>query len=121
MSTLLERLGGRDAIEIVVAGFYERVLGDERLRRFFRGTSMSRLQALQVDFFCAALGGTPHTYRGRDMRSAHAGLAISDGDFDAVATHLVTTLESAGVDGELIKQVVAAIAPLRADIVTQAR
>ena len=113
--TLLEELGGRDAVEAVVAAFYDRVLRDPRLQRFFRGISMSRLQKNQVDFFCHALGGTP--YHGRDMKLAHAGMGITNADFDNVAGHLVATLESLGVTGDRIDRVVSLIAPLRDQIV----
>jgi hemoglobin len=115
--SLLDEIGGRDAVEVVVAGFYERVLADERLKPFFRGVSMARLQAMQVDVFCAVLAGRPQDYRGRDVRTAHAGLRIADADFDAVATHLVATLHAAGVADALIERVVGLVAPLRGEIV----
>jgi hemoglobin len=116
--TLLEELGGREAVTAVVAAFYDRVLADERLRPYFRGTQMSRLQAHQIDFFCAALGGEP-CYRGRDMKTAHAGLNISNADFDAVAGHLAAVLEGAGAPADAVRRVIDAIAPLRGDVVTR--
>jgi hemoglobin len=52
------------------------------------------------------------------MGAAHAGLGISDADFDAVVGHLVETLAGLGVPEETIGQIGAALLPLRADIVT---
>jgi hemoglobin len=52
------------------------------------------------------------------MASAHAGLGISDADFDAVVGHLVDTLGGLGVDEETIARIGAVLLPLRADIVT---
>jgi hemoglobin len=116
MTTLLEQLGGRDAVEAVVALFYEKVLADPTLAPFFRQMSMSKLQQHQVEFFATVLGG-PNTYKGRDMARAHAGLGITDAHFDAVAGHLVASLRELGVPQAGIDQVVALVAPLRSQIV----
>lgn len=118
MQTLLQQLGGREAVEMVVAAFYERVLADPLLKPYFRGVQMSRLYKNQADFFCAALG-QPDAYKGRDMRSLHAGMNIGDEEFDAVAVHLQDALAECGVDRPKIDTVVSLIAPLRGDIVTR--
>ena len=118
MATLLEQLGGREAVELVVAAFYERVLGDGALRPFFRQTSMARLQKHQTDFFVTALGGEP-CYGGRKLEVAHAGMGITDAHFDAVAGHLVGALRQAGVTEPLIERVVSLVGPLRPLIVSQ--
>jgi hemoglobin len=52
------------------------------------------------------------------MRSAHAGLNVTDDAFDRVVAHLVDTLAALGVPVELIEAIGAKLAPLRADIVT---
>jgi len=118
MQTLLQELGGREAVEMVVAAFYERVMADPLLKPYFRGVQMSRLYKNQADFFCAALG-QPDAYRGRDMRSLHAGMNIGDEEFDAVAVHLQDALADCGVDRPKIDTVVSLIAPLRGEIVTR--
>jgi hemoglobin len=116
--SLLQELGGRDAVEAVVAGFYERVLADPLLTPYFRGVSMARLHQHQVDFFVMALGGEASGYKGRDMAAAHRGMNITDEAFDAVAGHLVATLKSLGVGQGHIDKVIGLVAPLRAQIVT---
>jgi hemoglobin len=117
--TLLQQVGGRDAVEMVVAAFYELVLADPLLRPYFRGVRMRPLMASQTDFFCAVLGDEP-CYRGRDMRTVHTGMNISDAEFDAVAAHLVAALEACGVPLRLTNEIVSLVAPLRQDIVTRA-
>jgi hemoglobin len=76
-----------------------------------------RLKAHQRAFIAAAIGGS-EVYAGRDMAAAHAGLAITDADFDAVVAHLVATLAGLGVPEDTIGQIGGALAPLRGDIVT---
>jgi hemoglobin len=117
-TTLLEQLGGRDAVEMVVAAFYEKVLNDPLLQGYFRGVQLTRLYKNQTDFFCMALG-QPEAYRGRDMRSVHAGMNIGDQEFDAVAVHLSNALAECGVGKAHIDTVIELIAPLRADVVTR--
>ena len=87
------------------------------LAPFFASTDLQRLKAHQRSFIAAAIGG-PEVFSGRDMKTAHAGLGITSADFDAVAGHLVDTLTGLGVPADTIGQIGAAIAPLRADIVT---
>jgi hemoglobin len=114
--SIYEQIGGADALEAVVAGFYEKVLADPLLVPFFRGVQMSRQHERQVTFFTMALGG-PAIYRGKDMKTTHRGMGIKDAHFDAVAGHLVATLHEAEVPPALIDRIVATIAPLRAQIV----
>lgn len=115
-TTLYDALGGRLAIEAAVAEFYNRVLADPELAPFFRQTDLKRLKSHQRAFVAMALGG-PAGYNGRAMHTAHAGRGIADAHFDRVAGHLAETLRSLGVAEPLVGDVLAAIAPLRGDIV----
>jgi hemoglobin len=115
--SIYDSIGGAPAVQAAVGNFYTRVLDDPALAPFFAGTDLSRLKAHQRSFIAAAIGG-PEIYAGRDMAAAHAGLRISDADFDAVVGHLVDTLTELGVPPETIGQIGGALAPLRADIVT---
>jgi methyl-accepting chemotaxis protein len=62
------------------------------------------------------LGGMAALYKGRDMKPAHARLAVNQSHFDRVAQHLIETLRSLGVAQPLIDDVIAVVAPLRTDI-----
>ncbi|MGE5137713.1 MAG: group I truncated hemoglobin [Gemmatimonadota bacterium] len=117
--TIFEAIGGEPALVAVVRDFYDRVLADPDLSGFFAGTNMARLQGRQVEFFAAALGG-PVSYSGASMKDAHVGRGIGQRHFDLVAGHLVASMAGAGVPAETIDQIVAAVAPLSADIVTAA-
>jgi hemoglobin len=118
-STIYDAIGGEPALVAVVSNLYDRVLADPELKGFFAGTNVTRLQARQVEFFAAALGG-PVTYSGASMKEAHVGRGIEHRHFDLVAGHLVASLTGAGVSAETIDQIVATIAPLSADIVATA-
>ena len=117
-TSIYEAIGGESALVAVVDDFYGRVLSDTQLAGFFAGANMPKLKGRQVEFFAAALGG-PDLYQGASMRQAHAGRGISQADFDRVAFHLIGTLSDAGVPGEIITQIAAAVIPLAGDIVSR--
>ncbi|MEV3961987.1 group 1 truncated hemoglobin [Nocardia sp. NPDC050193] len=114
-TTIYEQIGGHEALEVVVADFYTRVLADAELAGFFSGTNMSRLRGKQVEFFAAALGG-PEPYSGAPMKQVHQGRGITMHHFGLVAGHLTDALTAAGVGEETVAQIIAAISPLAEDI-----
>lgn len=111
-----ERVGGAPAIRAVVDRFYQLVLGDEQLRSFFADTDMTQLKRHQVLLISQVLGG-PASYDGRDLRTAHSGLAISSEDFGQVVDYLVQALVEAGVDEEIIDRVADELAATEKDVV----
>jgi methyl-accepting chemotaxis protein len=114
--SLYDRLGGADAIQAAVEGFYDRVLADRDVAHFFAKTNLAWLKKRQAQFLAQALGG-PAEYKGRSMRRAHAGLGIGPADFATIAAHLGATLRDLGVQPALIDEVVAVVAPLEPEIV----
>lgn len=114
-ATIYERIGGHEALEVVVADFYVRVLADDRLSGFFTGTNMSRLKGKQVEFFAAALGG-PEPYTGAPMKQVHQGRGIAMHHFSLVAGHLADALAAAGVPAVTVTDILSAIAPLAPEI-----
>jgi hemoglobin len=113
--TIYERIGGYEALEVVVEDFYCRVLDDDHLSGFFAGANMRRLKGKQVEFFAAALGG-PNPYIGPGMRQVHQGRGITIHHFNLVAGHLHDSLCAAGVPEDTIAEILRAIAPLARDI-----
>ena len=114
--SIYDTIGGAAAVQVAVEEFYTRVLTDPRLEGFFTDVDVQRLKAHQRAFIAAALGG-PQFFDGRDMAAAHAGLAITDADFDAVVAHLAGTLTDLGVADDQVARIGAALAPLRGQIV----
>ncbi|MFZ0904456.1 MAG: group 1 truncated hemoglobin [Mycobacterium sp.] len=113
--TVYDRIGGHEALEVVVEDFYCRVLDDDHLSGFFAGTNMNRLKGKQVEFFAAALGG-PEPYSGAPMKRVHQGRGITVHHFNLVAGHLTDSLLAAGVPEATIAEILGAISPLAADI-----
>jgi hemoglobin len=119
-ASLYKRLGGYDAIAAVTDDFIGRLARDAKLGRFFGGHatgSLSRIRQLVVDQLCNATGG-PCVYTGRDMKSAHAGMGITNEDWRAAVGHLNATLDKFKVPAKERAEVISAIGGMQRDIVT---
>jgi len=118
MNSLYQRIGGKHAVAAAVDVFYDKVLADERTRRFFEGVDLRAQKGKQRAFLTMAFGG-PTNYTGLDMRAAHARLVadgLDDGPFDAVMEHLGATLVELGVSGALIREAAAIAESVRDDV-----
>ena len=119
--SLYQRLGGYDAIAAVTDDFIGRLAADEELGRFLIGLSTDsklRLRQLVVDQICEVAGG-PCIYTGRDMKTAHAGLGITEAEWDRAVQHLVDTLDKFMVPEREKNELLAAVSTLKDDIVEE--
>jgi hemoglobin len=117
--SIYDKIGGHEAIEVVVEDFYLRVLDDDELAGFFAGTNMNRLKGKQAAFLAAALGG-PDPYTGASMKQVHQGRGITMHHFNLVAGHLTDSLSAAGVPAETVNEILGVLAPLAGDIASDA-
>ena len=116
MASLFERLGGLDAITAVVDSFVARCAGDDRINGKFARTDIPRLKKMLVDQVCEVAGG-PCTYTGRGMRETHDGMAVTDGEFDALVEDLVATLNEFNVPAAEQQELLGVLAPMHDEIV----
>jgi hemoglobin len=117
--SLYKRLGGYDALAAVTDDFITRLATDKTLGRFFVGASdnsKTRIRQLVKDQLCAVTGG-PCMYIGRDMKTSHKGLGITEEDWNIAVKHLLATLTKFKVPEKEQNEVAGAISGLKADIV----
>lgn len=118
--SLYARLGGYDAIAAVVDDFFGSLTKDPQFSaRFFTGhsaDSFKKVRQLTVDLTCAATGG-PCYYTGRDMKTTHAGLGITENDWDASVKHFVATLDKFKVPQKEQADLLGIVSSLKGDIV----
>lgn len=117
--SLYERVGGYNALAAVVDDFIGRLVADQRFSKFFAGHSIDsqkRIRQHILDQFCAATGG-PCIYTGRDMKTTHDGLGITEADWDAAAKHLADSLDKLKVPQKEKGEVLAFVTSLKKDIV----
>ena len=119
--SLYERLGGYDALTKVVDEFITQLGKDKQLSRFLVGLSNDSKKKLRqhvVDQFCQVTGG-PCVYIGREMKTVHTGLKITESDWEIAAKALVSALDKYKVGQKEKDEVVAFVTGLKKDIVGQ--
>ena len=114
--SLFERLGGTGAITAVVEDFRDRCGGDPRINAKFARTDMARLTSMLIDQVSEATGG-PAKYTGRDMKTAHADMGVTAGEFNALVEDLVATLNQFKVPSAEQEELLAILGPLKSEIV----
>ena len=113
--TLYGRLGGYDAIAAVSDDLLVRLRADAQLARFWQNRaedSIRREKQLLIDFLCSVSGGALY-YVGRDMKTSHRGMGVSESDWQAFLVHLEAIHEGKafemnwrGADGDRIRTVI---------------
>jgi hemoglobin len=116
--SLYDRLGGKDAITAVVDDFVGNVAADKRINGFFAKANIPNLERNLVDQICQASGG-PCTYTGKDMKTAHKGMGITDADFNALVEDLVKSLDKFKVPEKEKGELLTTLASLKPQIVGQ--
>src|SRR5262249_25307294 len=113
-----DRLGGKDAIAAVVDDFVGNVAADKRINGFFAKADVPRLKRNLVDQICQATGG-PCTYTGREMKTAHKGMGITDPEFKALVEDLQKSLNKFKVPDKEQGELLGILGPLKPQIVGQ--
>jgi hemoglobin len=136
--SLYDRLGGDERIKAIVDDFVNRALADPRVNwerkgvkqggfSFSRGKSMewnaspenvAQLKKHVVQFLALSTGGPAH-YDGLEMKQAHAGLHITNAEFDASVGDFKASLDKLQVPNKEQKEVLSIIESTRPLIVEE--
>ena len=117
MASDYEQIGGGPAVSAVVDEFYRRLTADDQVSHFFDGVSLPELKRHQVLMITKILGG-PDGYDGRPLDEAHAPLGITEADYERVGSHLMSTLDDAGVPEDIQGRVRVALGQVEDSIVS---
>lgn len=115
---LYERLGGKEAIAAVVQDLTRNIGQDDRINGFFIGVDLEHVQKRLTAQICEASGGPCH-YSGPDMHSVHAGMNITEAQFNALVEDLVKSLNQHGVPQREQRELLHLLAAMKKDIVKQ--
>ena len=117
--TLYDRLGGYDGITGFVNNLLPRLQSDSQLGRFWQNRGedgIAREKQLLIDYLCSNAGG-PVYYTGRDMKSSHKGMKISENDWSIFLGHAGDTMSALAVPKQECDDVVAFVLSLKDDLV----
>ena len=114
-ASLYERIGGLPAVQAAVHEMITNAMADSRIKAFFAGIDMVRVDKNLVDFVCSAAGG-PCVYSGKSMAKAHEGQNLKPVHFNALVEDLKKGLDKLKVPAAEQKELLAALAATRADV-----
>lgn len=117
-ASLYARLGQRAGIEAVSTDFVGRMAKDRRVNKRFANTNANAFIASLTDQICEASGG-PCVYKGKDMKAAHAGMKISNREWNITVAHLQAAMRAKKVKMKEQREVLALLGPMKGDIVGQ--
>ena len=119
--TLYQRLGGYDVIAAIIDNMGARAINDPAFSKFFTEDDeelQKRGRQRAVNLLCELTGG-PCFYTGRDMRTIHEGLGITNEHWHLNLGYLGETLDELNIVGDEKSDVIAIFAGLKGDIVEQ--
>jgi hemoglobin len=119
--TLYKRLGGREGIRGIVDDFVATLAADPRVNARFKDmkpADVERLKTNASDQVCEAAGG-PCSYLGRDMKTAHTGMKITEAEWSAGIEDLNAALDKNKVADKDKQELINLLTPMKKDIVGQ--
>ena len=119
--SLYKRLGGREGISGVVDDFVTNMVADARVNARFKdmkAPEVFKLKANIADQICDATGG-PCSYLGRDMKTTHKGMKITEAEWNATVENLTKALDKHKVGAKEKTELLGALGPMKGDIVGQ--
>ena len=136
--SLYDRLGGQAGIQAITEDWITRAMADPRVNWDRKGVTQGGLSIhfdrsmqwnptadavktmkLHIAQFLALASGGPSIYQGREMKSAHADLHISNAEFDAAVGDLKATLDKMQIANKEQKELLAIMETTRAQIVEE--
>jgi hemoglobin len=120
-ASLYQRLGGMPAIQAIVDDYFDRIMADDWVNKFFAHAASDpenarAYKAKLADFICQGTGG-PCKYMGADMFAAHKGRGITEEAFNALVSDLVAALDRFQVPEKEKKQLLGLLGPMKPAIV----
>jgi hemoglobin len=118
-SSLYHRIGGYDVIAAAIDGMLMRMRADPQFARFATGRSedsQRRARQFLVDQLCALAGG-PCFYTGRDMKTSHKGLGITESDWEALIKYMQGSMAELNIPQREQDEVIALWTSYKSEIV----
>jgi hemoglobin len=118
---LYERLGGVNAIAMVVDRFSDAIVANPKLnvnpslKEWNARGELEGLKFMRTLWICQAAGG-PFQYTGKDMHEAHKALHITPDEFDEVGTEIGRALDHFGVKEREKQELLAAVVAHKSEV-----
>ncbi|CAN5755636.1 hypothetical protein BH20ACT14_BH20ACT14_13390 [soil metagenome] len=120
--SLYERLGGVNAISMVVDRFSDAIIENPKLqanpalREWNKSGQLPGLKFMRTLWLCQQAGG-PFEYTGKELGEAHQDLHITSEEFDEVGAEIASALDHFNVPEREKQEVLAAIVARKDEVV----
>lgn len=101
-ATLYERLGGAAKLTAIASDLVDAHAVNPLIGQRFQAIDVKTAKQHAFEFFCMGSGGS-EPYTGRDLRTVHSGMNVSEQEFIAAVDDLMMVLDKNGI-GEREKQ-----------------
>jgi hemoglobin len=124
--TLYDRLGGVNAISLVVDLFSDEIVKNPKLnvnpafKKWNGEGKLPCLKFMRTLWLCEVTGG-PFKYTGKPMGEAHEDLHITSAEFDEVGAEIAGALDHFNVPTREKDEVLAAIVARKAEVINPSR
>jgi hemoglobin len=124
--SLYERLGGVNAIAMVVDRFSDKIVENPKLnvnrdlKEWNTKGQLEGLKFMRTLWICQTAGG-PFQYTGKDMHEAHKALHITPEEFDEVGAEIGCALDHFGVPEREKQDLLAAVVAHKGEVTSLSR
>jgi hemoglobin len=124
--SLYERLGGVNAIAMVVDRFSDQIVKNPKLnvnpalKEWNVSGQLAGLKFMRTLWICQATGG-PFRYTGRELGEAHKNLHLTSEEFDEVGAEIASALDHFNVPEREKQEILAAIVARKAEVINPVR
>ncbi|AWL12755.1 Group 1 truncated hemoglobin GlbN [Saliniradius amylolyticus] len=118
-TNLYDDIGGKQTLHKVYGLAINRIYNDPVLGPHFEGVPKRHLRTELTNQTCELIGG-PCEYEGKSMHEAHADRNVTDAEFFRLVEHVQQAMRLIGLTYEQENRILAALAPLKEQIVYQA-
>jgi len=113
---LYDRLGGHDALVALAETTFNNHCKNDLIKSRYQNSDPDEVIRKVGEFMCAGFGGK-EAYTGDDMLTAHTGMNISEGEFNAVVDDVMKALETHSAGQREKDEILAALWSMRPEIV----
>jgi hemoglobin len=101
--SLYERLNGKEGVAKIVDVFFQNVQLEPKLKQAFgktTGAKAEHFKQMMAELICEKAGGDCK-YSGKSMKDAHAGMKITEDQWNAAVMHLGNAIDEVKAEGTI--------------------
>lgn len=117
-ASVFKEFGEKAGLVKIMDDFMVNLLNDPRTKSSFVNADQKRIKEQLVEQFCEILQG-PCTYKGAKMKPIHSNLGVNREQFNALVEQLQFAMDKNNVPFSAQNKLLAVLAPMHRDIITQ--